>query len=222
MIDGSSRHNPGKSGIGFWYVIWKIYINQNYSFFGRQNHNLANQIEDETQTVVDITSESVSGFGNILDIFAQQRREQIKSQFTEKILHQVSEEISEKLTEREFMFGMCANLGVSTNNYAEYCALIYTLILCNILGLKQITIYSDSKLIVDQVKGNIKIRHPVFKEIIKKVHQIILWYEEIDLNFIEREYNTAADKFAKEGTDMDEEYKYVFSLLDVVSSIKLM
>lgn len=81
--------------------------------------------------------------------------------------------------------------------------------------------FSDSTLVVNQVKGNNKVRHPVLKEFIGQIHSLALSYDEIELNYIEREFNKAADAFAKQATEMDEEYKYIYSLVDVVSSIKL-
>ena len=50
---------------------------------------------------------------------------------------------------REFMFGMCIHLGISSNNYAEYSALMYTLIVSGILELKEIRVYSDSELVIN-------------------------------------------------------------------------
>ena len=45
-------------------------------------------------------------------------------------------------------------LGVQTNNYAEYKALFLTLQAAIRLGIKNITVRLDSKLVVEQVKGN--------------------------------------------------------------------
>lgn len=119
------------------------------------------------------------------------------------------------------MFGACFNIGNASNNYAEYSALLFCLILNSLLNQKHITVYSDSTLVVNQVKGNSKVRQPVLKEFIAQIHSLALSYEEIELNYIERELNKAADTFAKQATEMDEDYRYIYTLVDVVSSIKL-
>ena len=66
-----------------------------------------------------------------------------------------------------------------------------------------------------------KVRHPILKKIIEQAHSLTLSFDEIHLNYIEREFNKAADTFAEEGAEMGKDYKYVYSLIDVVSSIKL-
>lgn len=126
-----------------------------------------------------------------------------------------------ELEEREFLFGICINLGIASNNYAEYSAFIFCLIYNYLLGQNRIRVYSDSELVVNQIKGNMKVRHPVLKRVIEQAHNLTLSFDEIHLNYIEREFNTAADAFAKEGAEMEKDYKYVYSLIDVVSSIKL-
>jgi len=119
------------------------------------------------------------------------------------------------------MFGACFNIGRATNNYAEYSGLYFCLILNTLLGRRHLAIFSDSTLVVGQVKGNMKVRHPILKEVIKQVHQLVLLYDEIELNYMERELNTAADHFAKHSVNMDQDYKYVYSLQEIVSSIDL-
>ena len=74
---------------------------------------------------------------------------------------------------------------------------------------------------MDQVKGNIKTRHPILKQLVKQAHELCLSFEEIEFNYIERELNTAADSFAKEASGMSEDYKYVYSLQELVSAFKL-
>jgi ribonuclease HI len=91
----------------------------------------------------------------------------------------------------------------------------------SLLGRRNLVIYSDSTLVVGQAKGTMKVRHPVLKQVIKQTHELILMFDEIALNYIEREFNTAADQFSKEAVIMDGDYKYVYSLTEVVSAIRL-
>ncbi len=67
--------------------------------------------------------------------------------------------------------------GEKTNNYAEYNAIINALIWCkdNIKSLNQVDIelHSDSKLVVNQINGNYKIKSPNMYELNQKVQDLI-------------------------------------------------
>ena len=76
-------------------------------------------------------------------------------------------------------------------------------------------------LVVNQVKGNMQTRHPILKQVLGQAHALALSFEEIEFNYIERELNTAADAFAREASDMDIDYKFVYSLQDIVSAINM-
>ncbi|CAI2362221.1 unnamed protein product [Moneuplotes crassus] len=210
FIDGSSRGNPGRAGAGI-------------SFFGRKANDFVPEIDSHNQ-IIDITDNS--GTDNIFDILANERKVEIFRESKERERARIKAQsqvntVEDELEEREFMFGACFNLGRGTNNYAEYSAFLFTLILNSLLQKKHIIVYSDSTLVVDQVKGNIQTRHPVLKEVLKQAHELALSFEEIEFNYIERELNTAADSFAREASSMSEEYKFIYSLQEVVSAIKL-
>lgn len=89
-------------------------------------------------------------------------------------------------------------LGIQTNNFAEYMALIFSLIEAIGMNEKKIKVFSDSQLLCEQINGNYKVRnkniYPLFvlaKSIIKKL-------EEFSITHIEREKNTEADRLATE------------------------
>ena len=70
---------------------------------------------------------------------------------------------------------------VNTNNGAEYTAVLRGLGHCAKRGLDNITLYTDSKLVVNQVQGGWKINHEHLRilrekvvEIMKNFHTIIL------------------------------------------------
>ena len=54
---------------------------------------------------------------------------------------------------REFFFGMSWALGIASNNYAEYCGLILAQLVFSMFKMKDVSIVTDSQLIVNQVKG---------------------------------------------------------------------
>ncbi len=51
-------------------------------------------------------------------------------------------------------------IGRATNNVAEYYALIAALDYAAASGIKRLRVYSDSQLIVNQIKGLYKVKHP--------------------------------------------------------------
>ena len=88
-------------------------------------------------------------------------------------------------------------IGIRTNNQAEYEALI--LGLKHVLKLKpqHVDIFSDSELLVSQVKGEAKVRSkpliPLYETSINLLKQL----ESYNIHSIPRELNTLADKLAK-------------------------
>ncbi len=62
-------------------------------------------------------------------------------------------------------------LGTKTNNQAEYYAIIAALETAISLGARQVEIFSDSKLVVEQICGRYKIKNtalrPLYQEVVK-------------------------------------------------------
>jgi ribonuclease HI len=92
-------------------------------------------------------------------------------------------------------------IGVQTNNVAEYCALIYALkrIGDYVESPEDITIYSDSKLVVNQVIGTWKINHVNMAKLCQRVKVLWKLYPKTKLVWIPRIKNLA-DKFAKQAS----------------------
>ena len=93
-------------------------------------------------------------------------------------------------------------IGTATNNVAEYEALIF--------GLKQVkarklfhplVIYSDSQLLVRQLKGQYRIKKPHLKALAEKVHELLRSFPLHEIIHIPRGENSRADKLANEAID---------------------
>ena len=67
------------------------------------------------------------------------------------------------------------------------------MILSKVLGLKTINLLSDSELLVTQVKGTALCWDNVLKQLLEWIHEFVFQFDEINLNYIEREYNFVAD-----------------------------
>ena len=73
-------------------------------------------------------------------------------------------------------------IGEATNNIAEYFSLLLALNECLLLNLKNIDIYSDSQLVIKQLKGEYKIRDNTLKVLYKIVKYLTTKFDRIGYN----------------------------------------
>jgi ribonuclease HI len=85
----------------------------------------------------------------------------------------------------------------TTNNEAEYEALLTGLRIAKELGANRLKIRSDSQLIVGQVNGEYEAREDRMTKYLKLVRNAMKWFDEVMLVQIPREQNTEADALAK-------------------------
>ncbi len=91
-------------------------------------------------------------------------------------------------------------IGISTNNVAEYTALLFALQEGSILDCKEITVYTDSELLYKQIKGEYKIKNDILRILFYLAKHLITGYEKFRIEHINRESNKAADKLASQAT----------------------
>lgn len=97
-------------------------------------------------------------------------------------------------------------LGVQTNNFAEYEALLLALEKTKeVFGSPvphPVSVKMDSELIVRQMKGEYKVKHPVLKEKYTRARLLIaVSFPKITFRHIRREKNKEADKLANDAMD---------------------
>ena len=98
----------------------------------------------------------------------------------------------EKITiEKSFTLGFSA-----TNNEAEYEALLIGMVMVQKMGGKIVEIFSDSRLVVGQVKGELEARDLRMQEYVSQVRRIQTKFEFFDLSYISRSGNTHANSLA--------------------------
>lgn len=100
-------------------------------------------------------------------------------------------------------------LGIQTNNFAEYEALILALEATHkLLGSpvsEPVTVKMDSELIVKQMKGEYKVKHPELKKKHEKVRLLIMEaFPKIKFVHVPREENKVADQYANDAMDRGE------------------
>jgi ribonuclease HI len=91
-------------------------------------------------------------------------------------------------------------LGAMTNNQAEYHALIEGLKLVDEWKPDRLEIYLDSKLVVEQVRGNWKIKEPDLKRLHAETMGL-LRPRQYEISHVPREQNTGADHLANMAID---------------------
>jgi ribonuclease HI len=85
----------------------------------------------------------------------------------------------------------------TTNNEAEYEALLTGLRIAKELGANRLKIRSDSQLIVGQVNGDYEAREDRMTKYLKLVRNAMKWFDQVMLVQVPREQNTEADALAK-------------------------
>jgi broad specificity phosphatase PhoE/ribonuclease HI len=92
-------------------------------------------------------------------------------------------------------------LGVATNNVAEYSGLIAGLEAAREAGARQVDVRMDSKLVVEQMSGRWKIKHPDMKPLASRAAAIVRDFDGVSFTWIPREQNKAADALANSAMD---------------------
>lgn len=92
-------------------------------------------------------------------------------------------------------------IGETTNNQAEYAALIRALNAAADLGLDEIDIRGDSELIVNQVQGVWDTNDPDLREQRVRVRELLNSFDRWSLEHVPREVNDRADELANNAFD---------------------
>ncbi|MFI4972114.1 MAG: ribonuclease HI family protein [Candidatus Dormiibacterota bacterium] len=92
-------------------------------------------------------------------------------------------------------------LGVTTNNEAEYHALIEGLKAAAEWKPDRLELYLDSKLVVEQVSGRYKIKKPALQALCRKAIELKNSFDEVTVTHVEREKNKGADALANMAID---------------------
>ena len=89
-------------------------------------------------------------------------------------------------------------IGNTTNNVAEYTALIYGLQEALILNAESIKINTDSQLLYRQINKIYKIKNPNILGLYNQVSHLISAFKKVSINYISRKFNRGADKLANQ------------------------
>lgn len=95
----------------------------------------------------------------------------------------------------------CEAIGHATNNVAEYRGLIAGLAEAARLGATEVGVSMDSKLVVEQMSGRWKVKHPDLITLYRQAVTAAMQFETVDYRWIPRERNKHADRLANEAMD---------------------
>ncbi len=92
-------------------------------------------------------------------------------------------------------------IGVATNNVAEYEGLRTALDYCDKNNLKDVQIYLDSLLVVQQVNGKYKVKSQNLKDLYNLCTDLIEKIDNLEIHHVPREQNKRADELANIALD---------------------
>jgi ribonuclease HI len=93
------------------------------------------------------------------------------------------------------------SLGIATNNVAEYTGLITALQWAVDHDLKSITIKGDSQLIIEQRRGNYKVKNEGLKPLYLRARMLVMQIGDVRFEHVRREFNKEADRLSNVGMD---------------------
>ena len=92
-------------------------------------------------------------------------------------------------------------IGEATNNVAEYKALISALQASQELGAEEIEVFTDSELMVKQIKGEYRVKNEGLKPLFNEAKELIKTFTTVKVTHVRRELNKEADKLANIAID---------------------
>jgi ribonuclease HI len=92
-------------------------------------------------------------------------------------------------------------IGITTNNVAEYKALIEGLVAAEPFGARRVLVRADSKLVVEQVKGTWKVKQPHLLPLRDEARRLLTHYDDVDIRHVPRAENFDADALVNAALD---------------------
>jgi ribonuclease HI len=92
-------------------------------------------------------------------------------------------------------------LGKTTNNFAEYTALVRALERAAELGGERLVIRSDSELLVKQMNGQYKVKNEQLKELYDEARALLKRFQLVTIQHVRRAENSQADRLCNEALD---------------------
>lgn len=96
---------------------------------------------------------------------------------------------------------LSGSLGITTNNVAEYNGLIAALEWAIAHGLTELKVKGDSLLIVEQMRGNYRVKNEGLIPLHQKARTLVSKIGKVSFEHVRREHNKDADRLSNVGMD---------------------
>ena len=104
-------------------------------------------------------------------------------------------------SDEELVANLGRTIGETTNNVAEYHGLLAALDYAHEHALRALKIFSDSELLVRQLRGEYKVKSPDLKPLHERARALIAKLDFFDIAAVPRERNRDADRLANQALD---------------------
>jgi ribonuclease HI len=94
-----------------------------------------------------------------------------------------------------------AYIGETTNNVAEYRALLLGLQLARELGATEVEVINDSELVAKQISGDYRVKHAGLKPLYLEAMEALRGFDRSSVRSVRRESNTRADALVNQALD---------------------
>ena len=95
-------------------------------------------------------------------------------------------------------------IGIATNNVAEYRALVEGLRRAVEAGVDELTVVSDSELIVKQMRGEYRVKNAALRALALEAAELARQIGRVEYTAVRREHNELADRLVNEALDRGE------------------
>jgi probable phosphoglycerate mutase len=98
--------------------------------------------------------------------------------------------------------GHAGAIGRATNNVAEYRGLLEALALAERAGASDVTLFADSELVVKQMRGEYKVRHPDLIPLHAEARRRVSRFTRFSIEHVPRERNKDADRLVNRALNL--------------------
>ncbi len=92
-------------------------------------------------------------------------------------------------------------IGKATNNVAEYTSFLKALEAAKQIDVEQLTVFSDSQLLVRQINGQYKVKSELIRPLFQQAVKLLRGFKSWQVRHIPREQNKEADKLVNQALD---------------------
>lgn len=109
-----------------------------------------------------------------------------------------------KTPDGEIIFEVSEYIGETTNNQAEYKAVVAAILKAKELKVEEIDFFLDSELVVKQLKREYKVKNKDLAPLFVKIYNAVMEFKKVTFTHVRRELNKEADVLANKAMDKGE------------------